>query len=85
MVPLVSITASLSHSLARLSFRPPVSFVYDPTDYARQTLTIYLERYGQAPKRVVLAGMNPGPWGMLQTGVPFGEVSMVRDWMGIGS
>jgi len=28
-------------------------------------------------------GMNPGPWGMLQTGVPFGEISFVRDWMGI--
>lgn len=28
-------------------------------------------------------GMNPGPWGMSQTGVPFGEVPAVRDWMGI--
>ncbi|MCC6475204.1 MAG: single-stranded DNA-binding protein [Burkholderiales bacterium] len=27
--------------------------------------------------------MNPGPWGMAQTGVPFGEVSLVRDWVGI--
>ena len=27
--------------------------------------------------------MNPGPFGMAQTGVPFGEVSMVRDWLGI--
>src|SRR5699024_5218907 len=26
---------------------------------------------------------NPGPWGMTQTGVPFGDVSMVRDWFGI--
>jgi len=27
--------------------------------------------------------MNPGPWGMAQTGVPFGEVALVRDWLGI--
>jgi single-strand selective monofunctional uracil DNA glycosylase len=31
----------------------------------------------------VLLGMNPGPFGMMQTGVPFGEVAAVRDWMGI--
>ncbi|KAK7866569.1 hypothetical protein R5R35_010416 [Gryllus longicercus] len=28
-------------------------------------------------------GMNPGPWGMSQTGVPFGEVNIVREWLGI--
>src|SRR5688572_32536315 len=27
--------------------------------------------------------MNPGPFGMAQTGVPFGDVAMVRDWLGI--
>jgi len=27
--------------------------------------------------------MNPGPFGMAQTGVPFGEVAAVRDWLGI--
>jgi len=27
--------------------------------------------------------MNPGPWGMAQTGVPFGEIGLVRDWLGI--
>jgi single-strand selective monofunctional uracil DNA glycosylase len=34
-------------------------------------------------KRVVFVGMNPGPFGMVQTGVPFGEIAAVRDWMGI--
>lgn len=32
---------------------------------------------------MLLVGMNPGPFGMAQTGVPFGDVTMVRDWMGI--
>jgi single-strand selective monofunctional uracil DNA glycosylase len=34
---------------------------------------------------VVLLGMNPGPFGMMQTGVPFGEIAAVRDWMKIAS
>jgi single-strand selective monofunctional uracil DNA glycosylase len=42
-------------------------------------------RYGAAPKRVVLLGMNPGPFGMMQTGVPFGEIAAVRDWMGVSA
>jgi single-strand selective monofunctional uracil DNA glycosylase len=83
MGSLLAISSSLSSNLFRLSFSQPVTCVYDPTDYAREPLSLYLDKYGQSPKRVVLVGMNPGPWGMLQTGVPFGEVSFVRDWMGI--
>ena len=66
-----------------MSFAAPVFLSYDPTEYARETLAMYLKKYGKTPKRIVLVGMNPGPWGMLQTGVPFGEVGIVRDWMGI--
>jgi len=29
--------------------------------------------------------MNPGPWGMAQTGVPFGEINAVKDWLGINA
>ena len=81
--PLNNIAANLSRDLKNLSFNPPVSFVYDPTNYARTSLALYFEKYGQAPKKIVFVGMNPGPWGMLQTGVPFGEVHYVSDWMGI--
>jgi single-strand selective monofunctional uracil DNA glycosylase len=51
--------------------------------YAAEPHRQYLQRYGRGPKEVVLVGMNPGPWGMAQTGVPFGEISAVRDWMRI--
>jgi len=44
---------------------------------------LYFEKFGEPPKKVFLVGMNPGPWGMMQTGVPFGEVNIVRDWMRI--
>lgn len=81
--PLIDIAWNLSLDLKGLSFRHPVAFIYDPTDYAVEPFTQYLERFGRAPKKAVLVGMNPGPWGMLQTGVPFGEVNLVRDWMGI--
>jgi single-strand selective monofunctional uracil DNA glycosylase len=40
-----------------------------------------LTSYGAGPKRVIFLGMNPGPFGMVQTGIPFGEVAAVRDWM----
>lgn len=42
-----------------------------------------MRRFSLARKRVVFLGMNPGPFGMVQTGVPFGEVAAVRDWLQI--
>ena len=80
---LVDAARTLSAQLARLSFAPPVSHVYNPLDYARAPHEAYLRRYGAGRKRVVFLGMNPGPFGMVQTGVPFGEIAAVRDWMGI--
>jgi single-strand selective monofunctional uracil DNA glycosylase len=81
--PLVAITRRLALEVGRLEFAPPVACVYNPLDYAREPHERYLERWGGAPKEVVLVGMNPGPFGMMQTGVPFGEVSLVRDWLRI--
>lgn len=83
MHPLVSIAHDLLDRLAPLTFGEPVTHVYNPLRYARTNHETYLERYGDAPKQVLLVGMNPGPWGMAQTGVPFGEVGLVRDWLGI--
>lgn len=73
----------LARKVDRLRFAPPVAWVYNPLRYARAAHEAYLERYGQAPKRTLLLGMNPGPWGMAQTGVPFGEVEAVRVWLGL--
>jgi len=66
-----------------LTFSPPVSVVYSPLVYAWKPHECYLRRYGAGPKRVVFVGMNPGPWGMAQVGVPFGEITFVREWLGI--
>jgi single-strand selective monofunctional uracil DNA glycosylase len=83
MHTLAAIARRLRDDVDRLSFGPPVTHVYDPLDYAWAPHRLYLERYGMGQKDVLLIGMNPGPFGMAQTGVPFGEVASVRDWLGI--
>lgn len=69
--------------IERLHFGAPVSYVYNPLAYAWEPHRAYLERYGAGPREVLLVGMNPGPWGMVQTGVPFGDVELVRSWLKI--
>jgi single-strand selective monofunctional uracil DNA glycosylase len=80
---LVSAARDLAAATADGQFGPPTAYVYRPLEYAWAGHAAYLRRAGAAPKRVVFLGMNPGPWGMTQTGVPFGEIALVRDWMGI--
>lgn len=80
---LVKQARALARDLKRLTFSAPVTHVYNPLDYAFAPHRAYLERYGQGRRDVLLVGMNPGPWGMAQTGVPFGVVNAVRDWLGI--
>jgi len=73
----------LSRDVAGLHFAAPVARVYDPLDYARRPHAAYLDAYASSRKRVVFLGMNPGPFGMAQTGVPFGDVEQVRSFLGI--
>ena len=79
---MIPISRALCAAVDGLRFGPPVVHVYNPLTYAREPHERYLERFGRAPRRFVLVGMNPGPFGMAQTGVPFGDVPSVRDWMG---
>jgi len=79
-----SITDNLLKGLRPLKFSAPVSHVYNPLIYARRPFDQYAARYGSSPRKTLLVGMNPGPWGMAQTGVPFGEVSFARDWLAVG-
>lgn len=80
---LCALSRSLARSVSRLRFGEPVRYVYNPLEYARRSHEIYLRRHGATRKRVLLLGMNPGPFGMAQTGVPFGAVEAVRGWLGI--
>ncbi len=81
---------TLNQQLKSLQFAEPVTHVYNPLEYAWAPFESYVRKFaelGQQPKRqrAVLLGMNPGPYGMMQVGVPFGEVNAVRDWMGINA
>ncbi|MEM7205282.1 MAG: uracil-DNA glycosylase family protein [Planctomycetota bacterium] len=80
---IVQIAKRLATAVDELQFGAPVTHVYNPLDYAWAAHAQYLRRYARGRKEFVLLGMNPGPFGMAQTGVPFGEVAAVRDWLDI--
>jgi single-strand selective monofunctional uracil DNA glycosylase len=80
---LEKIARALVRDLSGLRFGPPVTHVYNPLIHAKRAYATYVRRYGAGTREVLMFGMNPGPWGMVQTGVPFGEVEHVRDWLGI--
>ena len=80
---LKQITDDLVADLDGMTFAPPVTHVYNPLLYARASWDLYCAAYGQGTREIVWVGMNPGPWGMSQVGVPFGEIEHVRDWLGV--
>jgi len=77
---LAEVSRKLDRQLSRLRFAEPVTHVYRPCFYAREPHEAYLALATHNPEAMFL-GMNPGPWGMAQTGVPFGEVQLVKDWL----
>jgi single-strand selective monofunctional uracil DNA glycosylase len=79
----IDIVRELRREVDRLSFGLPTTHVYDPLDYARRPVETYLRRFARPRCEALLLGMNPGPFGMAQTGVPFGEIGLVREWIGI--
>jgi single-strand selective monofunctional uracil DNA glycosylase len=80
---LIVAARQLREATRRLRFGTPVTHVYNPLVYAWAPHEAYLRTFGGGRRRVVFLGMNPGPFGMAQTGVPFGEVAAVRDWLQI--
>ena len=80
---LIAAARKLSQAVDGLNFSSPVTHTYNPLDYAWAPYEHYLRRFGKNRKRVVFLGMNPGPVGLVQCGIPFGEIAAARDWMGI--
>ena len=79
----IAIARWLARETDTLVFRAPTACTYNPLVYARRSHEAYLSRYARQGVEALLLGMNPGPWGMAQTGVPFGEVGLVRDFLAI--
>jgi single-strand selective monofunctional uracil DNA glycosylase len=80
---LLAAARRLAEAVDQLSFAEPTTHVYNPLRYAWAPHEQYLRKHGDSRKKVVFMGMNPGPFGMAQTGVPFGEIELVRDWVGV--
>ncbi len=80
---LLEASTTLRSAVGRLTFSPPVTTVYNPLCYAWAGWSAYVTRFAGPTIHTVFLGMNPGPWGMAQVGVPFGEIESVRNWMGI--
>ena len=78
---IIAASRTLAHACEELRFAAPVTHIYNPLIYARAPFEDYVQRYGDGDKRVLFLGMNPGPWGMAQTGIPFGEVRAVHKWL----
>jgi len=83
MEALLRAARTLRTQVEALHFAAPVDTVYNPLRYAWDLHAQYLTRYARPGIAALLVGMNPGPFGMAQTGVPFGEVATVRDWLGL--
>lgn len=79
----ITAAAELADEVDGLRFGPPVSYVYNPLRYAWAAHCQYLRLLNPTGVETIFLGMNPGPWGMAQTGVPFGQVAAVRDWLKI--
>jgi single-strand selective monofunctional uracil DNA glycosylase len=78
---LINAARKMARECNALKFGGAVAWIYNPLDYAWAVHQQYIKRFGGGQKQALLLGMNPGPFGMMQTGVPFGEIAAVRDWM----
>lgn len=81
----MTLVDELAAEVDALAFAPPVACVYNPLRYARAPLARYFKRMWRPRPRALLLGMNPGPFGMVQTGIPFGEVELARTWLGVAA
>uniref|UniRef100_A0A224YZ97 Single-strand selective monofunctional uracil DNA glycosylase n=1 Tax=Rhipicephalus zambeziensis TaxID=60191 RepID=A0A224YZ97_9ACAR len=79
----LAIEQNQSELLSRIPYGSKVSHVYNPLEYARETHECFVRKYCRTRKEVLFLGMNPGPFGMAQNGVPFGDTAHVVGWLGI--
>jgi single-strand selective monofunctional uracil DNA glycosylase len=77
-------TQALHAELKAIPLAESVPYAYYPMDYAWEVYAAYVERFGQGQKKILYLGMNPGPFGMAQTGIPFGEVQAVQRFLKLG-
>ena len=79
----VNIESELAKDLVNIEHESDskVRFVLNPLDYAQDPHIKFLKNYLVGPRRVLFVGLNPGPWGMCQTGIPFGDVGQCKNFL----
>lgn len=70
-------------AIPKLEKKTIVAHATNPLDYAWPHHEQYLLKWGNRGGKTLLLGMNPGPWGMAQTGVPFGATEVAQSFLQI--
>ena len=77
------LSAVCDKAITSLEKAEAVAHATNPLDYAWDHHVQFIEQWGGLGATTLLLGMNPGPWGMAQTGVPFGATHVARDFLRI--
>lgn len=64
-----AIESQMSLELKTINFPNNIVAIYNPLEYAEAIHCEYMSKYLDGIKKVLFIGMNPGPFGMCQTGV----------------
>ena len=78
-----ALSARCDLAIKQIEMNSEVAHATNPLDYAWPHHVQYLEQWGGLGANVLLLGMNPGPWGMAQTGVPFGATDVAQQFLAI--
>jgi len=71
----LALELQLCDVLRGIKFPAPVTHIYNPLEYAMEPHKLYVTKYCTTTKHVLFLGINPGPFGMAQTGVKFNNMS----------
>lgn len=77
---IVGLTCEFAGQVSALRLEYPF-YIYNPLEYAWRMHEAYLSLSVGENQDVLLLGMNPGPYGMCQTGVPFGDRVSVKEYL----
>ncbi len=77
------LSAACDEAISALEASGHVAHATNPLDYAWAHHEQYIEQWGGLGATTLLLGMNPGPWGMAQSGVPFGATEVAKDFLKI--
>ncbi len=77
------LSAQCDKAIPALETTSLVAHATNPLDYAWVHHAQFIEQWGGRGATTLLLGMNPGPWGMAQTGVPFGATEVAQRFLKI--